>query len=141
MNIVEGHSNLHTIFVSSSIAIPNVRVVVDYSSDSDLSAVFSQLVENREYINGIDLGNKKTKCSLLTLACEIDNDSPTFPLVTTLIELGANPNKFDNPEFDPWRPYFPNPYNNWGSLTLKPEPNVVKLVSLYTRISSNMFYR
>ena len=132
MNIVKEHNKLHTIFVTSSITIPHIQVVVDDADyeQPDIISIFDKLVENKEFINGIDAANKNDHYNLLTLAYFEDFESSTFPMITTMIELGANPNIWEPDQclYDPWRPYYPNPNDHWSSFYKNPELNLVSRV-------------
>ena len=52
-----------------------------------------------------------------------------------MIKLGADPNKIpseDKSNFDPWRPYYPNPHDSWGKLVgKKGQMNLVTMVSCF----------
>ena len=109
--VVAGHKKLHTLFVSKPIEIPNIRVIVDDATDLD--GIISQLQENKEFINGIDIPNKKAgvTCSIMAYI-----EDETTSSLDSMIKLGSNPNNIvtkDKPIFNPWRPYYPNPHTVW----------------------------
>ena len=110
--ITERHKKLHTLFVSKPIKISNIRIIVDDATD--FNGIISQLEENKECINGIDIPNKEAGVTLSTMACFLD-DKNTSSLLDSIIKLGANPNSLitDKPKFDPWRPFYPNPRTVW----------------------------
>ena len=138
-SVVAGHDKLHTLFVSKPIKIPNVRVIVDDTSEkTDTKRIFSQLEENKELINGIDIPNTTAHFTLLIVAFYMDcvSKNYTFPLITKMIEFGADPNKIigkdDKSNFDPWRPYYPNPHDDWGTpMGEKTEMNLAAMVSYF----------
>ena len=102
--IVKNHPKIHTIYVSEPINIPNICVVVDnVKKIEDLSL---QLSENPQYVNFY----WKVLNEFLLLACDMESSSNSgnFPLVKTLLKLGADPNyKRNNSHHDPWKPFYP----------------------------------
>ena len=145
LKVVAGHSKLHTIFVSNSIKIPNIRVVVDDLHDQDdLSSIISKLQENKEYINGINFVNVTSRCTLLAVVygLECDSNSPYFAGVTAMLELGANPYEpvyrtESQSNYNPWKPYYPNPHNIWGPPHKKVE-STYNFIELVNNISINL---
>ena len=140
-SVVAGHDKLHTLFVSKPIKIPNIRVIVDDASDHiGFNEIFSQLEENKEFINGINIPNNRMHYTLLFVAfCRdflLQANNNTFHFITKMLELGANPYKMKEENdkksnFDPWRPYYPNPRDIWSSSEGKAEMNLVAMVSSF----------
>lgn len=98
------YPNLKTLYVSSTLNISSVRVVVLCDAFGVRDYV-DNLVLHKEHINNINCINKHYNLSALHFAC-LDKDLLS---VKKLLELGADPNvsRANPPRFDPWKPIYP----------------------------------